>query len=174
MKRALFLDRDGIINKRIIGGYVRSPLEFELLSDVLPILVSARQKGYLLILITNQQGVGKGLMTTSDLDAVHEAMQSLLDRHGARLDAIYACTDLAASNSPRRKPAPGMLLEAIAEHNLDAEQCWFLGDSITDAQAGKAAGVRTALVGEFSTNDADISTPNLAQMQRTLSTVLRY
>ncbi|MBU3699021.1 MAG: HAD family hydrolase [Candidatus Kapabacteria bacterium] len=162
MKKALFLDRDGIINKRIIGGYVRSPLEFELLPDVVPILLSARQRGYLLILITNQQGVGKGLMTTSDLDVVHEFMQSELAAHGLRLDVIYVCTDLATSNSPRRKPAPGMLLEAIAENNLDAAQCWFLGDSLTDAQAGKAAGVRTALVGDFSAKDADIIAPTLA------------
>ncbi|MEY3385324.1 MAG: hypothetical protein RIR53_135 [Bacteroidota bacterium] len=172
MKRALLLDRDGIINKRIVGGYVRTPREFELLADVVPILMMARQQGCELILITNQQGVGKGLMTPSDLDSVHEAMQSQLEEHGVRLDAIYVCTDLAASNSPRRKPAPGMLLEAIADHDLDAAQCWFLGDSLTDAQAGRAAGVRTVLVGEFSADDADVVAPTLADVYQPLLSAL--
>jgi D-glycero-D-manno-heptose 1,7-bisphosphate phosphatase len=168
MNRALFLDRDGIINERLVGAYVRSPLEFRLLDDVLPILKNAHRLGYRLILITNQQGVGKGLMTVADLDAVHEVMQSQLDEHGVRLDAIYFCTDLASSNSPRRKPAPGMLLEAIADFGLDPAHCWFLGDSISDAQAGKAAGVRTALVGEFDAHEADIVAPTLEQMQGAL------
>lgn len=154
--KALFLDRDGIINRRIIGGYVRTIDEFELLDDILPILQRAHDRGYLLILITNQQGVGKGLMSREDLDTIHDHMQSLLrQRLGFGLDAIYVCTSLASDNDPRRKPQPGMLLEAIADHDLDPAQCWFLGDSLTDAQAGRAAGVKTILVGEFEEGDAD-------------------
>jgi D-glycero-D-manno-heptose 1,7-bisphosphate phosphatase len=168
MNRALFLDRDGIINQRLVGDYVRTPEQFVLLPDVLPIMSTARQCGYKLILITNQQGIGKGLMTTADLDAVHEVLQSQLNEHAVHLDAIYVCTDLASSNSPRRKPAPGMLLEAIADFGLDPAHCWLLGDSISDAQAGKAAGVRTALVGEFDAHEADIVAPTLEQMQGAL------
>lgn len=164
MTRALFLDRDGIINKRLVGEYVRTPEEFQLLEDVLPILSAARQLGYRLILITNQQGVGKGLMTRNDLDDVHAAMQAHLVAHHLQMDAIYECTDLASANSPRRKPAPGMLLEAIADFGLQPEHCWFLGDSITDAQAGKAAGVKTALVGDFSNADADVVAPTLSEI----------
>lgn len=155
--KALFLDRDGIINRRIVGGYVRTVDEFELLDDVLPILQHAHDNGYLLILITNQQGVGKGLMSRDDLDVIHRHMQSLLiTRLGFGLDAIYDCTSLASDNDPRRKPQPGMLLEAIADHHLDPTQCWFLGDSLSDAQAGRAVGVRTVLVGEFEPNAAEI------------------
>lgn len=155
--KALFLDRDGIINRRIIGGYVRSIDEFELLDDILPILQRAHDRGYLLILITNQQGVGKGLMSREDLDAIHDHMQSLLkQRLGFGLDAVYVCTSLASDNDPRRKPQPGMLLEAIADHQLDPAQCWFLGDSLTDAQAGRAAGVKTILVGEFDAYAAEV------------------
>lgn len=174
MNRALFLDRDGIINERLVDAYVRSPKEFGLLDDVLPILRDARQLGYQLILITNQQGVGKGLMAASDLESVHEHMQSLLGKHHLELDVIYHCTDLAESGSPRRKPAPGMLLEAIVDHDLDAQRCWFLGDSLTDAQAGKAAGVRTALVGEFGSDDADIVTATLADMQARLRAAMMF
>lgn len=164
MTRALFLDRDGIINKRLVGAYVRTPEEFQLLDDVLPILSAARQLGYRLILITNQQGVGKGLMSREDLDNVHDTMQSQLATHHLQLDAIYECTDLASANSSRRKPAPGMLLEAIGDFGLQPEQCWFLGDSITDAQAGNAAGVKTALVGDFSNADADVVAPTFSEI----------
>lgn len=174
MTRALFLDRDGIINKRLVGAYVRTPKEFQLLEDVLPILSAARQLGYRLILITNQQGVGKGLMDLADLDGVHATMQSQLADHHLQLDAIYECTDLDSDNSPRRKPAPGMLLEAITDFGLEPERCWFLGDSITDAQAGRAAGVRTALVGEFSDTDADVVAPTLIEMQSRLPAKLLF
>ncbi|MCO6465946.1 MAG: HAD family hydrolase [Bradyrhizobiaceae bacterium] len=163
--KALFLDRDGIINKRLVDEYVRSPQEFEFIPDVLPIVAIAQDHGFLCILISNQQGVGKGLMTDVDLDAVTEHMQQTLESAGVRrLDAVYYCTDLASSNSPNRKPAPGMLLQAIDAYGIDAHSSWFLGDSITDAEAGKAAGVRTALVGEFAPGTADIVTSTLSEM----------
>ncbi len=162
--KALFLDRDGVINHRIIGGYVRTPEEFVLHSDIIPLLQAARKAGYLLILISNQQGVGKGLMSPQDLEFVHEYMQNLLAAklNGRGLDDIRVCTDLDESHSPRRKPAPGMLLEAISEHHLDPSQCWFLGDATTDAQAGRAAGVKTALIGKFLPTEADVVIPDHA------------
>lgn len=162
MNTALFLDRDGVINRRLVGEYVRTPDEFELLDDILPILQAAKHQGRLLILISNQQGVGKGLMTPQELEAVHEHMQSLLhERVGFGIDAIYTCTSLASANDPRRKPAPGMLLDAIRNHAIDASRSWFIGDSLTDAQAGRAAGVHTILVGEHPTDAADIVVPAL-------------
>lgn len=172
VNKALFLDRDGIINQRLIGGYVRTPEEFVLLTDVIPILRKARTLGYRLILITNQQGVGKGLMTTQDLDRVNQAMQAKLGTSQAQLDDIYACTDLATSGSTRRKPQPGMLLEAISRHALDPSSCWFLGDSLTDAQAGRAAGVHTALVGDHHRESADIVAPSLLEITEPLCTAL--
>lgn len=156
MNKALFLDRDGVINQRIVDGYVQRPEEFVLIPGILPVLQMARQLEYRLILISNQQGVGKGLMSTADLERVTEHMQMLLAEQHLQLDAVYYCTDLASSMSPRRKPAPGMLLEAMVEHHLNAEACWFLGDSITDAQAGRAAGVHTALIGYHPHNAADL------------------
>ncbi len=165
MTRALFLDRDGIINERIVDGYVRTPNEFVLHADVLPILRAAHDAGFLLVLITNQQGVGKGLMGQGDLDVVHGHMQVMLaEKLGYGLDAIYACTDLSASGSERRKPQPGMLLEAQADLSIDLPASWFLGDSITDHQAGKAAGVRTILVGSFPGASADVVVPMLTDV----------
>lgn len=154
---ALFLDRDGVINHRIIGGYITSPGAFELDEAILPLLRLAKDAGYLLIVITNQQGVGKGLMTLNDLDAVHARMNDLLRTHlGFAIEHIYACTSLASANDPRRKPSPGMLLEAISEHNIDPQRSWFVGDSRTDAQAGRAAGIKTLLIGPYAENEADI------------------
>jgi len=165
MTRALFLDRDGIINERIVDGYVRTPKEFVLHAEVLPILRAAHDAGYLLVLITNQQGVGKGLMGQGDLDVVHGHMQVMLaEQLGYGLDAIYSCTDLSASGNTRRKPRPGMLLEAQADLFINLPASWFLGDSITDHEAGKAAGVRTILVGAFPADAADIVVPTLADV----------
>ena len=145
-RKALFLDRDGVLNERIVGGYVRTADEFVLIPDILPVLRGAHDRGYLLILITNQQGVGKGLMSRADLHALHQHLQHLLlDRIGCGLDAIYDCTSLATAGDPRRKPQPGMLLEAMAQHNIDPATSFFLGDSPTDVLAGKAAGVITML-----------------------------
>lgn len=163
---ALFLDRDGVINRRIVGDYVRTPNNFVLLPDVLPLLQQARDTGMLLVLITNQQGVGKGLMTQQALDVVHHHMQQLLRQElGFALDAIYVCTDLASANSPRRKPAPGMLLEAMQDLAIDAATSWFVGDSLTDALAGKAAGVRTILVGNHPADAADVVVPTLSAIR---------
>ena len=161
IKKALFLDRDGVINHRIIGGYVRNRDEFILHSEIVPLLRTARQMGYLLILISNQQGVGKGLMTLDELELVHQHMQSILaaELGSIGLDDIRFCTDLDSMNSARRKPAPGMILEAISEHNLDPEQCWFIGDSASDAQAGRAAGVHTVLIGEHPADSAEVIIP---------------
>ncbi len=165
MNKALFLDRDGVINERIVGGYVRTVEEFHLIEDILPVLQAAHAAGYRLVLITNQQGVGKGLMSRADLDALHRHLHDLLmDRLGFALDAVYDCTSLASDGDPRRKPEPGMLLEAIAELDLDPEQCWFLGDALTDAEAGRRAGVRTILLGEHPSTAADVVVQSLSDV----------
>ncbi len=157
MNKALFLDRDGVINIRLVGAYVRKPSEFTLIDEILPLLREASKRGYKLIVISNQQGVGKGLMTHDDLDAVHKHMQELLRASGSpTIDAIYTCTDLADTQSTHRKPAPGMLIDAMREHDVDPSMSWFVGDSRTDAQAGSAAGVHTALIGTFEQADADL------------------
>lgn len=165
MNKALFLDRDGVINERIVGGYVQRPDEFHLIDAILPVLQAARAAGYKLVLITNQQGVGKGLMSREDLDALHRHLHDLLiSRLGFGLDAVYDCTSLASEGDPRRKPEPGMLLDAIADLDLDPAQCWFLGDSRSDAEAGRRAGVRTILLGEHPSTAADVVVQSLSDV----------
>ena len=150
MNKALFLDRDGIINKRIIGGYITKPEEFKLIPESLTLFEWAKEHGYLTVIVTNQQGIGKGLMTEQDLANVHTYMCSLLAEYGFAPDAIEFCGDLAGTNSTCRKPAPGMLLEAAQKLDIDLSSSWMIGDSISDAQAGKNAGTKTILVGHYS------------------------
>ena len=149
MNKALFLDRDGIINERIIGGYITKPEEFKLIPESLTLFAWAKAHGYLTVVVTNQQGIGKGLMTDQDLSNVHSYMCSLLADHGFTPDAIEFCSDLAGTNSSRRKPAPGMLLEAAQKLDIDLSSSWMIGDSISDAQSGKYAGTKTILVGHY-------------------------
>ncbi|GBD06233.1 D-glycero-alpha-D-manno-heptose-1,7-bisphosphate 7-phosphatase [bacterium HR21] len=153
---AVFLDRDGIINWRIAGGYVRSPAEFHFLPDIFPFLQGIRQLGLLSIVVTNQQGVAKGLLSAEELERIHEHMQrELTARLGFGVDAILVCTDAAESGSPRRKPQPGMLLEALDRWQLAPHTCWMVGDTPSDVLAGRRAGVRTILVGCDTAPEAD-------------------
>lgn len=159
---AVFLDRDGIINWRIVGGYVRTVDEFHFLPDIFPFLRGVRQLGLLAIVVTNQQGIAKGLMSHEQLTALHAYMQrELFRRLGFALDDIFVCTDSAESGSWRRKPEPGMLVEALHKWQLAPKACWMVGDTTVDVLAGRRAGVRTILVGAEATPEADFHVPTL-------------
>jgi len=145
--KAIFFDRDGVVNYRPVGDYVKTPFEFHFIPDFLNFFKKIKDSGYLAILISNQQGVGKGIMTEEQLTEVTCYMQDeLLRLSGFNFDDIYYCTDLKESNSPRRKPNPGMLLEAIAKWDFDPVNSWMVGDSESDIIAGKRARVRTVLL----------------------------
>jgi D-glycero-D-manno-heptose 1,7-bisphosphate phosphatase len=144
--RAIFFDRDGVINARILGGYVRHWNEFELLPGVIETLREVKRRGYLAIIITNQRGVGMGLMSEQQLHAVHEEMQRAMEREaGVKFDDIIFCTD-ADKSSTRRKPSPAMLLEAAEKWNIDLANSWMIGDSMSDIEAGMRAGTKTAFL----------------------------
>ncbi len=145
---AVFLDRDGVLNPHIPGGYLRSAGEATLLPGVAAAIRRLNDAGLKVLVISNQQGVGKGLMTLGDLVSIQERMAELLmTEAGAHLDRCYYSTELAEANSPRRKPGPGMLLEAARDYGLTLANTIFAGDSPTDVQAGHAAGVgHTALL----------------------------
>ena len=139
---AVFLDRDGVLNPHILGGYLLSAGDVTLLPGVAHAVRRLNDAGLKVIVISNQQGVGKGLMTLSDLAAIQQRMAEMLHvEAGAHLDRCYYSTELALENSPRRKPGPGMLLEAATDCGLTLANTLFAGDSPTDIQAGHAAGV---------------------------------
>ncbi|MBV9849703.1 MAG: HAD family hydrolase [Armatimonadetes bacterium] len=138
----VFLDRDGVLNPHIPGGYLLSADELVVLPGVARAVRRLNDVGLLVIVISNQQGVGKGLMTMDDLIAIERRMEEALAQEaGARIDRCYYSTELASANSPRRKPGPGMLLEAARDFGLSLAETVFAGDSPTDIQAGHAAGV---------------------------------
>ena len=172
LKKAFFFDRDGIVNQRIIDGYVLTTDDFVFIPDIFPLFRMVKEAGFLAILVTNQQGIGKGQMTEGDLAVIHAMMQEGLRREtGYEFDDIYfagerdmssrsgCCGDIMAQS--RRKPSPAMLLEAHERWGIDFDQSWMIGDSLSDAEAGKTAGARTILVGNFCADDADIIVPSL-------------
>ncbi len=163
MNRCIFFDRDGIVNTRLIDEYVRRVEDFVFLDGFFELYHLVVQNKWKRIVVTNQQGVGKGLMSLTDLDLIHSHMQQdLQQRYGAGFDAVYYCTELAESKSTRRKPEPGMILEAAERFSIDLPNSWMIGDSISDVQAGRRAGTHTMLVGEYSScADADIIVPDL-------------
>lgn len=145
MRPAAFLDRDGVLNRRIVDGYVRSPDELEVLPHVAEAIQTLRARGYAIVVVTNQRGIARGLMDEADLARVHAALRARLQAQGATLDAIYHCPHDRDTGCGCRKPAPGMLLQAAREHDLDLGRSVLVGDSPSDVAAGEAAGLALAL-----------------------------
>lgn len=143
-ERAIFLDRDGVINKQPAEhDYVKNWEEFIWLPTSKEAIKLINQKGFLAIVISNQRGVARGLMTVKDVDDVNEKMQKDLAKIGAKLDAVYWCGHDYSDNCDCRKPAPGLILQAAKDFNIDLSNSWVVGDSNDDIQAGKAVGCKT-------------------------------
>lgn len=143
----LFLDRDGVINRRLPGAYVSQPDDFELLPGVAESICLFNQWFDRVLVVTNQQGIGKGLMSLEDLKQVHEHMLSLLEEKGARLDGIYFCPHLASAKSLCRKPAPGMGYEAKQNFpEIDFAQSIMVGDSPSDMEFGRNLGMKVVWI----------------------------
>ena len=143
----LFLDRDGVINQRLIGDYVRHPNAFVFLEGALEALVGLARKFDPIIVVTNQQGIGKGLMSEADLQAVHQHMLSSIQQAGGRIDAIYHCPDLAEAHPNGRKPNPHMALQAQADFPaIRFDRALMVGDSVSDLVFGQRLGMATVLL----------------------------
>jgi D-glycero-D-manno-heptose 1,7-bisphosphate phosphatase len=135
----LFLDRDGVINRRLPGAYVRSPGAFEFLPGVLEALPVLGRYFSTIIVLTNQQGIGKGWMTEQDLGAVHAFMRRKIAAAGGRIDGLYYCPHLASAGCSCRKPRPGLALQARRDFpEIDFRYSVLVGDSASDIElAGK-------------------------------------
>jgi D-glycero-D-manno-heptose 1,7-bisphosphate phosphatase len=145
MKKAVFLDRDGVINRRLgESEYVTRWEEFHFLPEVADGIALLNRAGWSVIVISNQRCVAKGLLTIEGLEAIHRRMREELVAGGAQVDGIYYCPHAKELACDCRKPAPGMLLTAAKEHQIDLRSSWMVGDSETDVEAGKRAGCRTA------------------------------
>lgn len=142
MRPAFFFDRDGVVNVSPGAGYVLRWEDFHFCEGVIEALAWLKKRGFALVLVTNQQGVGKGLMTQAALDDMHHRMQQELARHGAAFDAIHACTCLKSNPSCTcHKPSPEMVLAAAKNLQLDLAQSWLIGDQDRDIQMAISAGV---------------------------------
>jgi D-glycero-D-manno-heptose 1,7-bisphosphate phosphatase len=156
--KAAFLDRDGVINKRAPGdGYITRPQEFELLPGVAEAIALLNRAGFLVIVVTNQRGIARGLYSQSDLAQIHAKMKNDLAAAGAHLDAIYFCPHDREPPCDCRKPSPGMLLTAAAEHDIDLSNSWMIGDSDSDREAGRRAGCRTITISAQTSSHEDDS-----------------
>jgi D-glycero-D-manno-heptose 1,7-bisphosphate phosphatase len=174
MNRCFFFDRDGIVNTRKYDGYIKNFSEFEFIPEFLELFKKTEEQGFLKIVITNQQGIGKELMTVEELSILHNLMQfNLFQKFGYSFDDIYYCPELADSGSMRRKPEPGMLLEAIEKWDIDKENSYFLGDAESDALAGERAGIKTILIGDFSENKANFVFSNYAEFIKSFEKIVK-
>lgn len=156
-QKAIFLDRDGTINKYV--GYLRTPEQFELLEGAGEAIRKINLSGYLAIVVTNQPVIARGEVTVDGLQQIHNKMETMLGKEGAYLDGVYYCPhhpDKGFAGEVEelkivcecRKPKAGLLLQAAKDFNIDLSQSWMIGDSENDVLAGKNAGCKTALIGE--------------------------
>jgi len=160
-RRAVFLDRDGVINRNVLNpatGLMEAPLtaeDFDVLPGVREALRRLQAAGYLLFVVSNQPNVAKGKSTLEDLRAIDAALRDALDAMQVRMAAVYYCLHHPegivqgyAGPCACRKPSPYFLRKATGEFGIDLAESWMVGDRATDVECGRAAGVRTALVGE--------------------------
>lgn len=147
--KVVFLDRDGVINKKPPeGDYVKKWEEFEFLPRAIEAMKLFSQNGYRIFIVTNQRGIARGLMAKEDLEEIHDHMKEELSRHDISLEAIYHCPHNFQDNCNCRKPKPGMFHQAAKEYVIDLTKATMIGDSVSDMEAGSAAGCKTILVNE--------------------------
>ena len=143
---AIFLDRDGVINERIMHGYVTNWHEFQLIKDAEGVLRELARLRLPILVISNQSGVGKGLLSRRVLQEVTRRFVAALGRRGARIDGVYYCPHRPDEGCPCRKPKPGMLLQAAVDWRIDLAGSVMVGDTASDVEAAQAAGCRSILL----------------------------
>ena len=143
MRPAIFLDRDGTINSDEGHYYIYKIEDFQFNPGAIDGIRRLNEAGYLVIVVTNQGGVAKGEYSSSDVERLHAHVQHVLAQHGAHIDAFYYCPHHdSISPCTCRKPAPGMILQAIHEWDIDPDRSLLIGDGSRDIEAAQAAGIR--------------------------------
>ncbi len=163
--KAIFLDRDGTLIED--PGYLNHPEQVKLLEGVAEALIELRNMGYMLIVVTNQSAVARGIVSEKILGEIHNRLRQLLTERGAYLDQIYYCPYHPDGVIPKyrkesewRKPNPGMLLAASEDMDIDLSQSWKIGDSSRDIEAGLRAGCKTILVTRMSRYKTTLGKPD--------------
>ena len=145
--KAVFLDRDGVLNREM-GDYVCKMSDFHVLEHNFEPLKALAERGYKLIVVTNQGGLAKGWYTQGELDEMHAHLRKLYKNVGVEFTDIYYCPHhpLFTGDCDCRKPKPGMFIEAIKKHNIDASKSFLIGDRERDVEAAELAGVKGILI----------------------------
>ena len=145
MRAAVFLDRDGTIIED--EGYLNDASRVRLVPGVLEALRAFRSRGMMLVIVSNQSGIARGLVTEAQYAEIDARVRELLAAAGAPIDASYHCPHGPDAGCDCRKPLPGMILQAAREHGIDPSRSFMVGDKMSDVGAGRAAGCTTALLG---------------------------
>lgn len=145
-RKAVFTDRDGTINRDV--HYLSDPNGLELYPTVAEGIRLLNDAGFLVVVVTNQSGITRGLFTLETLDAIHCRLLEKLAEAGARVDAFYYCPHHPDDGCNCRKPRTGLLQRAVADHGIDPSVSFFMGDRMMDVEAGQGIGCRTVLVPE--------------------------
>jgi histidinol-phosphate phosphatase family protein len=172
----LFLDRDGVINQRLPGEYIKHPDEFKFAPGVHEALSIFATRFSPIIVVTNQQGIGRGLMNEDQLKQIHDKMLNGIMESGGRIDAIYYSSDLKNTNSFTRKPSVGLGLKARKQFpSINFKKSIMVGDSYSDILFGRRLGMTTVLIGNdieaaFKASDIlDYSFPDLLRFANFLN-----
>jgi D-glycero-D-manno-heptose 1,7-bisphosphate phosphatase len=145
MRPAIFLDRDGVIIENR-SDYVRTWEDVAFIPGALEALAEISRTEFAIVIVTNQAGVGRGLISETVARSINQSVCEEIVRSGGRVDGMYLCPHTNDDDCECRKPKPGMLLQAAREHDIDLSHSWMIGDALTDLQAGKAAGAQSLLV----------------------------
>lgn len=143
-QKVFFLDRDGVIN--VDSGYVSRIEDFEFIKGIFPVLRALIKKGYKLVVVTNQAGIGRGYYTEGDFRKLNEWMIGKFAEQEVEIADVYSCPHVPDEGCSCRKPAPGMFLQAIQDHDIDLTHSWMVGDKDTDMAAAEAAGIPNRVI----------------------------
>jgi len=143
--RLIILDRDGVINEDS-DDYIKSPNEWIAIESSLCAIAELSQAGYTIAVASNQSGIARGLFNLNTLESINQKMIKAVAIKGGKISDVEFCTDHPNNAGPFRKPAPGMLNKLIKRYQVDSEQTWFVGDSLSDIKCAKAADCKPALV----------------------------
>jgi len=164
---AVFLDRDGVINRKIAGDYVRNLKQLELLPGAVDAIVRLGKRFRYVIVVTNQQGIGKGLMSDADVAEIHDYIFQQVQIAGGRIDIIYCCPSLESDNDPNRKPGIGMGLQAKRDFtDIDFSRSLMIGDSISDMLFAERLGMPHVFI-----NNGNPVPPNVSLTYKSLNDV---
>ena len=150
MTKAIFLDRDGVINQER-KDYVKKLDEFRILDKTSDAINIIKNNGFLVIIITNQSAISRKLLSVETLNKIHEKLQSYLEKYGTSFDGVYFCPHIPSENCECRKPKPGLIVQAVTDFQIDLSQSYMIGNSETDVQAATNAGCKGILLKENQT-----------------------